>query len=105
MPLMSDQIFVQIPAYRDRELLPTITNLFEQASQPQRLRVIVAWQYGYDELQLEKHLSRWPNLELLKFPAAQSQGCNGPAASCRNDGAVNATRFFSTRIIASSQAG
>ena len=76
MPLMRDQIFVQIPAYRDRELLPTITNLFEQASQPQRLRVVVAWQYGYEELQLEKHLSRWPNLELLKFPAAQSQGCN-----------------------------
>ena len=76
MALMSEQIFVQIPAYRDRELLPTITNLFEQASQPQRLRVIVAWQYGDDELQLEKHLSRWPNLELLKFPAAQSEGCN-----------------------------
>ncbi|HEX6284149.1 MAG TPA: GlcNAc-transferase family protein [Pyrinomonadaceae bacterium] len=76
MALISDQIFVQIPAYRDRELLPTITNLFEQARQPQRLRVVVAWQYGAEELRLEKHLRRWPNLELLKFPAAQSEGCN-----------------------------
>ena len=73
---MSDQIFVQIPAYRDRELLPTVENLFEQASQPQRLRVVVAWQYGDEELRLEKQFSRWPNLELLKFPAAQSEGCN-----------------------------
>ena len=73
---MNDQIFVQIPAYRDRELLPTINNLFEQASRPQRLRVLVAWQYGEEELPLEKELSRWPNLELLKFPAAESQGCN-----------------------------
>lgn len=76
MALISDQIFVQIPAYRDRELLPTITNLFEQARQPQRLRVVIAWQYGAEELRLEKHLRRWPNLELLKFPAAQSEGCN-----------------------------
>lgn len=42
MALISDQIFVQIPAYRDRELLPTIMNLFVQARRPQRLRVVVA---------------------------------------------------------------
>lgn len=76
MALMRDQIFVQIPAYRDRELLPTINNLFEQAKQPERLRVVVAWQYGDEELPLEQQLRRWPNLELLKFPAAQSEGCN-----------------------------
>ena len=73
---MTDQVFVQIPAYRDRELLATITNLFEQASRPERLRVVVAWQYSADELYLEKSLRRWKNLELLKYPVAQSKGCN-----------------------------
>jgi hypothetical protein len=73
---MTDRIFVQIPAYRDRELLPTLTNLFEQASFPERLRVVVAWQYSRDELHLETLMRRWKNLELLKFPAKQSEGCN-----------------------------
>ena len=74
--LMLDRIYVQIPAYRDRELLPTLRDLFARASSPERLRVAVAWQYGDEELPLEDELRAWPQLELLKTAAAESQGCN-----------------------------
>ena len=73
---MTDRIFVQIPAYRDRELLPTLESLFENAGRPERLRVVVAWQYAPEEAHLEHALSQRENLELIKLPAAQSQGCN-----------------------------
>jgi hypothetical protein len=73
---VTNRIFVQIPAYRDRELLPTLESLFENAGRPERLRVVVAWQYAPEEAHLEHALARWENLELIKSPAAQSQGCN-----------------------------
>jgi hypothetical protein len=73
---MTARIFVQIPAYRDRELLPTIENLMLTATQPERLRVVVAWQYDDSETQLEPRLRQWPNVELMKIPASQSRGCN-----------------------------
>lgn len=44
-------IFVQIAAYRDPETIPTIVDLFIQASHPERVRVGLCWQYkeGADE--------------------------------------------------------
>jgi hypothetical protein len=42
-------IFVQIPAYRDPELLPTLVNLVDRARYPGRLRVSVCWQHGEDD--------------------------------------------------------
>lgn len=72
----TNDIFVQIPAYRDSELLATIRNLMCTAQRPERLRVAIAWQYGREEEVLEDEIRRWPNVELLKIPATQSQGCN-----------------------------
>jgi Glycosyltransferase (GlcNAc) len=69
-------MFLQVPAYRDSQLPFTIRDLFEQAHRPERLRVLIAWQYGNDELHLERELKQWKNIELLKIPAARSQGCN-----------------------------
>lgn len=74
--MAAETIFVQIPAYRDCELGHTLRELFTQARHPERLRVAVAWQYGPDEVGKEDELRKWPNLELLKVPAEQSQGCN-----------------------------
>lgn len=45
---MKDQaptIFVQIAAYRDPQLLPTIKDMLENASYPEHLRVGICWQY------------------------------------------------------------
>ncbi|MFX0547077.1 GlcNAc-transferase family protein [Roseovarius sp. S1116L3] len=73
---MSALIFVQIPAYRDPELLPTLRGLIETADSPELLRIVVVWQYGIDELSVEKHLRAFPQVELVKVPARYSSGCN-----------------------------
>lgn len=44
-----DTIFVQIPAYRDPELVPTLVDLIEKAQAPRRLRVGVCWQHDEGE--------------------------------------------------------
>ena len=73
---MTERIYIQIPAYRDRELLPTLENLMQTAREPARLRIAVAWQYGAEEAALEPRLRRWPNVHITKIPAHASRGCN-----------------------------
>jgi hypothetical protein len=73
---VADRIYVQIPAYRDRELLPTLRDLFRQARSPHNLRVAVAWQYHPAEETIESALRATGPIELDKIPAAESQGCN-----------------------------
>ena len=46
------------------------------AERPGRLRVAVVWQYGKDELELERTLRSFPQVELTKIPARYSSGCN-----------------------------
>ena len=43
---MNERIFVQIAAYRDPELLPTLANCLAQAADPSRLRFGVCWQHA-----------------------------------------------------------
>lgn len=43
------KIFVQVPSYRDRQLIPTLTDLVENASDPGGLRIVVCWQHDTDE--------------------------------------------------------
>ena len=69
------ECFVQIPAYRDLELLRTLQDLFEKAAYPGRLRVCVAWQHGKKE-RLANSITRRSNIEILTFPANISQGPN-----------------------------
>ncbi|WP_147256486.1 GlcNAc-transferase family protein [Pseudonocardia hierapolitana] len=71
-----DRILVQIPAYRDPELMPTVLDLLRTAACPERLSVVIAWQYGEDERELEKPLRRLAPVRLLMTRAANSQGCN-----------------------------
>lgn len=74
-PTMRDRIFVQIPAYRDTELAPTLLDLYAKALHPDRLRVCVVWQRGPAE-RLPQSVRRLPNLELIEVPHQQSRGCN-----------------------------
>jgi hypothetical protein len=71
-----ERIYVQIPAYRDPELLPTVTDLLAQARHPERLNVCVAWQYGADEGEVGRRLRAMPGVEVIAIPASQSKGCN-----------------------------
>src|SRR5271169_3397428 len=75
-PHSAGRVYVQIPAYRDRELLRTLQDLTRTAVNADRLRIAVAWQYGQDETHLEGQLRSCGNVELIKIPANRSQGCN-----------------------------
>jgi hypothetical protein len=73
---MTGRIYVQIPAYRDTELLPTVQDLMRTAEKPDRLRVAIAWQHDDGEVRLENAIRACGNVELHKVRAAESQGCN-----------------------------
>lgn len=42
-------IFVQMAAYRDPQLIPTLNDLISQAKRPESLHVGICWQHGEDE--------------------------------------------------------
>ncbi|SFR85340.1 Glycosyltransferase (GlcNAc) [Stenotrophomonas maltophilia] len=42
-------IFVQIPSYRDLQLVPTLKDMIENAASPSRLRIVVCWQHGAEQ--------------------------------------------------------
>lgn len=71
---MSD-IYVQIPAYRDSELGPTLLDLYAQATEPTRLHTCVVWQHSPEE-ELADDVRALPGLELVDVPADTSEGCN-----------------------------
>lgn len=69
-------IFVQIPAYRDLECIPTIVNMLTQAAIPQRVHIGVCWQYKQNE---ESDLLEIPDeytkqVRYVSFPVDQSKG-------------------------------
>lgn len=48
---MSDnKIFVQIAAYRDPELLPTLRDMLANAAHPENLKICIAWQHSNEDL-------------------------------------------------------
>ncbi len=47
--IMSDKIFIQIAAYRDPELLPTIRDCIKRADNPEDLVFAIAWQRSKDD--------------------------------------------------------
>ena len=42
-------IFVQIAAYRDPELIPTLKDMLANAKYPKRLKVCIAWQHSKED--------------------------------------------------------
>ena len=48
--IMSDKIYVQIAAYRDPELLPTIRDCIKKADNPEDLVFGIAWQRSKDDM-------------------------------------------------------
>ncbi|ULU25285.1 UDP-N-acetylglucosamine-transferase [Dyella terrae] len=42
-------IFVQIPSYRDTQLIPTLVDLIRAAESPGKLNIVVCWQHAADE--------------------------------------------------------
>jgi hypothetical protein len=69
------RVFVQIPAYRDRELGPTLRDLFSTAAAPEELRVAVLWQRAPDDPFVTTDFWR-DSLEVIEIPHTESLGCN-----------------------------
>jgi hypothetical protein len=70
-----ETIFIQIASYRDPELLSTLKNLLETASDPTRLKICIAWQHSLEDT--------WDNLDqykddprfiILNFDYTESKG-------------------------------
>lgn len=72
---MNKKIFVQIAAYRDPELLPTIRDCIKNAKHPKNLTFCIAWQHSeedeWDTLDEFKDDSRFI---ILDIPHLQSRG-------------------------------
>jgi hypothetical protein len=68
-------LFVQIPAYRDPEIGPTLTDMFRNAKYPERLRVVLFWQRAKDET-LPTDIRDRRNLEILECDYTESKGVN-----------------------------
>jgi hypothetical protein len=70
-----DEIYVQIPAYRDAELSATIIDLYGKAHRPGRLRTAIVWQHAEDET-LSRAARALPGVEIIAVPHVESRGCN-----------------------------
>lgn len=69
------RIFVQIPAYRDSELAPTLLSLYRRARHPERLRTVVLWQKDPED-SLPDSVYKLPDLHIVETPAERSLGPN-----------------------------
>ncbi|MGK7958534.1 MAG: GlcNAc-transferase family protein [Crocosphaera sp.] len=70
-----ETIFIQVVAYRDRELVPTIQDAIAQATHPERLRFGICWQYESEE---EKHyINPLKTLKNCRIQAISSQKSRG----------------------------
>jgi hypothetical protein len=87
---VTPDVYVQIPAYRDRELSATLLDLYENATRPARLRTRVVWQHAPGEA-LDPLVADLPGLELVPFPHIESRGCNWARAQLQD--AWNGERY------------
>jgi hypothetical protein len=69
------KIYVQIPAYRDTELEPTLLDLVAKAEDPNALRIVVFWQRAEGDT-LAEAVRANPNVEIVERPYQESRGCN-----------------------------
>jgi hypothetical protein len=73
--IVMKKIYVQIPAYRDTELGPTLLNLLENAEEPDALRIAILWQRAGGDV-LPEAVRANPNIEILERTYQESEGCN-----------------------------
>ena len=69
---MARSIYVQVPAYLDAELEPTVRNLHRTAAHPERLRTVVLWQHDDPP----PDLGDLPGVEVVAVAVQDSGGPN-----------------------------
>jgi glycosyltransferase involved in cell wall biosynthesis len=67
-----NNIFIQVAAYRDPQLLPTLRDLFANAKYPNNLKVCIAWQCAEGDTLVEYEND--PRVELIKIDYRESKG-------------------------------
>lgn len=65
-------IFIQIAAYRDPQLVPTVKDCIAKAKNPEKLVFCIAWQHGPDENIDE--IKKLQNVEVIDIPYLESKG-------------------------------
>lgn len=77
---MKNKIFINIAAYRDPELIPTVRDAIEQAKDKTRLSFGVCWQYNKNEPENfneeEDSLFDGVKVRYIRIPAEESYGMN-----------------------------
>lgn len=78
----NDRIFIQIAAYRDPELVPTVLDCIAKAKRPDNLRISICWQYAEgDSIAQIAHL---PQVKFIAVPYNESQGaCWARTIACQ----------------------
>ena len=66
-------IFIQIAAYRDPQLVPTLEDCIQKAKHPENLRFCIAWQHGPEET-LPETFHKDSRFNILDIPFEQSKG-------------------------------
>ena len=66
------KIFIQIAAYRDPQLVPTIKDCIANADNPENLHFCIAWQHGPDDTLGE--LATDPRVTIIDIPYQKSKG-------------------------------
>jgi hypothetical protein len=73
----NQRIFVQIAAYRDPELIPTIKDMIERADNPENLRFGICWQWHPDDEYEEEMFDFMQNddrFQVIKVDARRGHG-------------------------------
>lgn len=68
----NEKIFIQIAAYRDPQLVPTVKDCIANAKYPENLNFCIAWQYSVDENIDE--IRNLPNVHIIDIPCWVSRG-------------------------------
>jgi len=69
---MEETIFIQIAAYRDPQLVPTVLSCITNAKHPERLHFCIGWQHSEDE-NIDT-LKNFANIQILDIPYKEAKG-------------------------------
>lgn len=72
MVMTPQTIFIQIAAYRDQQLVPTVLDCIATATYPDRLHFCIAWQHSDDEK--IDDIRSLKNINIIDIPYMDSQG-------------------------------
>ena len=70
--MTNETIFIQIAAYRDPQLVPTVLDCIAKATNSNRLRFCIAWQHSDDE-QIDQ-IKSLRNIDIIDIPYLESKG-------------------------------